>query len=137
MPASSTTEHAVDIGPKAFAAHRETAGVGHEVLTPGLAPVLGQGLTWADLLTAAQLRALAIALLVGVSLLVRVFHLGAYGFSEDETNKLRAVASYRQLDFSANAEHPMVMKLAMLTSMQTAGAWNTVAQRLHAPTISD
>jgi Dolichyl-phosphate-mannose-protein mannosyltransferase len=131
MPASSTTEHAVDIGPKRFAtaAHSETA-----VRRPVLAP---PALAWRDLLTAAQTRALVIALLIGVSLAIRCFDLGAYGFSEDETNKLRAVASYRQLDLSANAEHPMVMKLAMFASMEAAGAWNAIAPGLHAPVISD
>jgi 4-amino-4-deoxy-L-arabinose transferase-like glycosyltransferase len=125
MPASSTTEDAVDIGSKSFAtAPAQTA-------RPYVGLLLG------DLLTAAQLRTLAIVLLIGLSLVVRCFHLDAYGFSEDETNKLRAVAAYRQLDFSANAEHPMVMKLAMLASMETAGAWNTLAARLHAPAIAE
>jgi hypothetical protein len=132
MPASSTTDHAVDLGPESFATvHTETAPVAR----PGLVP---STLVWGDLFTAAQLRVLALTLLVGVSLVIRGFHLDAYGFSEDEINKLRAVASYRQLDFSANAEHPMVMKLAMLTSMELADAWNsTIAPRLHAPAIAD
>jgi hypothetical protein len=130
MPASSTTEHAVDIGPKNFTtAVPETATVGRSV--PAARPV-----AWRDLLTAAQLRVLAIVLLASVSLGVRCFHLDAYGLSEDETNKLRAVASYRQLDFSANAEHPMVMKLAMFASVQGADAWNTIAPRLHAPAMA-
>jgi hypothetical protein len=131
MPASSTTEHAVDIGSKSFTtAHHDTV----TVRRPGLAT---RPLAWGDLLTAAQLRVLAIVLLVGVSLGVRCFQLDAYGLSEDETNKLRAVTAYRQLDFSANAEHPMVMKLAMLASVETAGAWNTIAPRLHAPAIAE
>jgi hypothetical protein len=130
MPASSTTEHAVDIGPKTFTtAVPDTATVGR----PGLSP---RPVPWRDLLTAAQLRVLAIVLLAGIGLGVRCFHLDAYGLSEDETNKLRAVASYGQLDFSANAEHPMVMKLAMFASVQTAGAWNTIAPRLHAPAMA-
>jgi hypothetical protein len=131
MPASSTTEHAVDIRPKSFAtAHTDTVNVRR----PALAP---RPVALSDLLTATQLRVLALVLLVGVSLGVRCFQLDAYGLSEDETNKLRAVASYRQLDFSANAEHPMVMKLAMLASMETADAWNTIAPRIHAPAISE
>jgi hypothetical protein len=132
MPASSTTEHAVDIGPKTFAtAHTEAATVRRPgVLTPS--PVALR-----DLLTAAQLRLLAVVLLVGVSLAVRCFQLDASGLSEDEANKLHAIASYRQLDFSANSEHPMVMKLAMFASMETAGAWNVLAPYLSAPTISE
>ena len=110
--------------------HSETASVGRPVIA-------SPALVWGDLLSAAQLRTLALAVFIGLSLVVRCLHLDAYGLSEDETNKLRAVASYRQLDFSANAEHPMVMKLAMFASMQTAGAWNAIAPGLHAPTISD
>jgi Dolichyl-phosphate-mannose-protein mannosyltransferase len=131
MPASSTTEHAVDIGPKRFAsAPPETVAVQQPVLAP-------PALVWGDLLTAAQARVLTIALLIGLALVIRCVQLGSTGFSEDETNKLRAVASYRQLDLSANAEHPMIMKLAMFASMETAGAWNAIAVGLHAPTISD
>jgi hypothetical protein len=130
MPASSTTEHAVDIGPKTFTtAVPETASVGRAVPAP-------RPVAWRDLLTAAQLRVLVIILLASVSLGVRCFHLDAYGLSEDETNKLRAVTSYRQLDFSANAEHPMVMKLAMFASVEAADAWNAIAPRLHAPTMA-
>jgi 4-amino-4-deoxy-L-arabinose transferase-like glycosyltransferase len=130
MPASSTTDHAVEIRPKSFAAASDTATVGRPVLVP---PTL----VWSDLFSIAQVRALAIGLFVGLALVVRVFHLDAYGFSEDETNKLRAVASYRQLDLSANAEHPMVMKLAMLASMQSARTWNAIAPALHAPVMAD
>lgn len=35
-------------------------------------------------------------------------------------NKLDAVRSYRQGDFSVNAEHPMVMKLLMMLSLNAA-----------------
>jgi hypothetical protein len=110
--------------------HSETASVGRPVIA---SPTLA----WSDLFSAAQLRTVAIAVFVGLSLVVRCLHLDAYGLSEDETNKLRAVASYRQWDFSANAEHPMVMKLAMFASVQTAGAWNAIAPSLHAPVMSD
>src|SRR5437762_1127888 len=57
-------------------------------------------------------RAMGLTLLVALALLVRTFGLSASGFSEDEINKLRAVEAYSHLDFSANAEHPMLMKLA-------------------------
>jgi hypothetical protein len=99
--------------------------------------IASPALAWGDLFSAAQVRTIAIAVFIGLSLVVRCLHLDAYGLSEDETNKLHAVASYRQLDFSANAEHPMVMKLAMFASIQTAGAWNAIAPRLHATAISD
>jgi 4-amino-4-deoxy-L-arabinose transferase-like glycosyltransferase len=57
----------------------------------------------------------------------RLAGLAAYGFSEDEAAKLIAVDSYRQGRFSANAEHPMLMKLAIWASLAAAGAWNTQA----------
>jgi Dolichyl-phosphate-mannose-protein mannosyltransferase len=53
--------------------------------------------------------------------------LSTYGFSEDEINKVRAIEEYRAGHLSANAEHPMLMKLAMLTSVQISDAWNHVA----------
>jgi hypothetical protein len=128
MPASSTTENAVEIAPKTFTStHSDT------VSRPVLAPrpfAIGQ------LLSAAHVRLLALVLLAGVSLGFRCFHLDAYGFSEDETNKLRAIEAYRHFDFSANAEHPMIMKVAMLASTEAADVWNTVAPRVHAPTIA-
>jgi hypothetical protein len=58
---------------------------------------------------------------------LRAAGLSTYGFSEDEINKVRAVEEYRAGHLSANAEHPMLMKLAMLTSVQLATAWNHIA----------
>ena len=58
---------------------------------------------------------------------LRVAGLSTSGFSEDEINKVRAIEAYRQGSLSANAEHPMLMKLAMLTSVEAASAWNRVA----------
>ena len=58
---------------------------------------------------------------------VRAAGLSTSGFSEDEINKVRAIEAYRQGSLSANAEHPMLMKLAMLTSVEAASAWNRVA----------
>jgi dolichyl-phosphate-mannose-protein mannosyltransferase len=74
--------------------------------------------------TLEALRTLVIALLVTAAVTVRLGGLGATGFSEDEVNKLRAVAAYRHGDVTANAEHPMLMKLAMLASVSTADWWN-------------
>ncbi|HEY2152574.1 MAG TPA: glycosyltransferase family 39 protein [Vicinamibacterales bacterium] len=48
---------------------------------------------------------------------LRAAALSTYGFSEDEINKVRAIEQYRHGALSANAEHPMLMKLAMLTSV--------------------
>jgi hypothetical protein len=73
-------------------------------------------------------RAIGLTLLVTVAIVVRTFGLGAAGFSEDEVNKVRAVESYRHLDFTANAEHPMMMKLADWASMSAADWWNRQAR---------
>src|SRR5262245_64228629 len=57
----------------------------------------------------------------------RVSALSTYGLSEDELNKVHALEQYRAGDFSANAEHPMLMKLAMRGSAGIAEAWNRIA----------
>jgi 4-amino-4-deoxy-L-arabinose transferase-like glycosyltransferase len=58
---------------------------------------------------------------------LRAAGLSTYGFSEDETNKVRAIEEYRAGHLTANAEHPMLMKLAMLTSVQLSTTWNQIA----------
>jgi len=62
---------------------------------------------------------LAIFLILGFGL--RVAKLDALGFAEDEVNKLEAVRSYQVGDISANAEHPMLMKVLMFISLTRAG----------------
>ena len=59
-----------------------------------------------------------LALLVILGFGLRVTQLGAIGFAEDEMNKLDAVHAYERGDFSANSEHPMVMKLLMWASLR-------------------
>lgn len=54
----------------------------------------------------------------------RLQGLSEFGFSEDEVAKLRAIDAYRQHDFTANTEHPMLMKLAMWGSLDASAAWN-------------
>ncbi len=68
---------------------------------------------------------LAAALIAAIAF--RTVGLSTYGFSEDEINKVRAIESYRAGDFVANAEHPMLMKLAMWGSVGLADAWNAAA----------
>ena len=63
---------------------------------------------------------LAILVLLGFGL--RVSQLGAIGFAEDEMNKLDAVRAYEKGDFSANSEHPMVMKALMYLSLHANSA---------------
>jgi hypothetical protein len=61
-----------------------------------------------------------IAILIVIGFSLRFNQLGAIGFAEDEMNKLDAIHSYERGDFSANAEHPMLMKLWMWMSLRTA-----------------
>ncbi|HJZ70148.1 MAG TPA: glycosyltransferase family 39 protein [Vicinamibacterales bacterium] len=58
---------------------------------------------------------------------LRAGALSTYGFSEDEINKVRAIEQYRQGQFVVNAEHPMLMKLAMWASVEAASTWNRIA----------
>jgi hypothetical protein len=68
-----------------------------------------------------------LVVLTAVALSVRVLDLSTYGLSEDEINKVQAIEQYRHGHFGANAEHPMLMKLAMWASLELTGAWNRVA----------
>lgn len=82
-----------------------------------------------------KLLIVVIAVVVGFG--ARVYRLDAAGFAEDEANKIFAIRCYEQGDFTANGEHPMVMKLLCYASMQGAGAWNrTAGNKLHVP-LSD
>jgi hypothetical protein len=71
---------------------------------------------------------LVILVLLGFGL--RVNQLGAQGFAEDEMNKLDAVRAYQRGDFTANGEHPMVMKVLMWGSLNAFPASDEVALRL-------
>ena len=66
---------------------------------------------------------LALLVLFGFSL--RASRLGAEGLSEDELNKVRAVAEYRERGLTAaNGEHPFLMKALMTVSISAADSWN-------------
>ncbi len=71
-----------------------------------------------------RLKVAAITALFVLAAVIRIHDLGASGFSEDEINKLRAVEAYRRHDFTANAEHPMLMKLAVWLALDAADWWN-------------
>ncbi|HEY2964557.1 MAG TPA: glycosyltransferase family 39 protein [Pyrinomonadaceae bacterium] len=58
-----------------------------------------------------------LVLLIILGFGLRVTQLGAIGFAEDEMNKLDAIHAYERGDFSANSEHPMLMKALMWTSV--------------------
>src|SRR5690242_3521074 len=79
-------------------------------------------------------RRLTLSLLLAsiflTALSLRAYGLDTYGFSEDEVAKLRAIEAYRRGDFTPNAEHPMLMKLAMWASLASADQWNRLAPSL-------
>lgn len=79
---------------------------------------------------------LAVAGLAMLAALFRCYGLNYSGFSEDEINKVNAVRAYRHGDLTANAEHPMVMKTAMLVSSVAAEQWNRAAVSTGWPVVS-
>jgi hypothetical protein len=93
------------------------------IVTAGLRPDLfaEQGV----LLASRTLVIATLALLVLAGFGFRVTGLSAEGLSEDELNKLRAVADYRQNGLTAaNGEHPMLMKALQTASIFGAEKWN-------------
>jgi predicted membrane-bound mannosyltransferase len=70
----------------------------------------------------------ALTLLVLIGFGLRVSHLSAEGLSEDELNKLQAVADYREHGLtSANSEHPLLMKALLTGSLVLADKWNSIS----------
>lgn len=66
---------------------------------------------------------LAVSILIGFGL--RISKLGAESLSEDELNKLYAVADYRANGITpANGEHPMLMKVSQGLSIIAFEKWN-------------
>jgi hypothetical protein len=72
----------------------------------------------------AAVFAMAMMIVIGAGL--RLKGLGAIGFAEDEINKVEAARAYDRGDFTANAEHPMLMKLLIDVSLRGARAWNSM-----------
>jgi hypothetical protein len=72
------------------------------------------------------LSALALFVLFGFGL--RAYRLGAESLSEDELNKVRAVAEYRERGLTpANGEHPFLMKALMTVTIVASEGWNSTA----------
>jgi len=72
------------------------------------------------------LSALSVFVLVGFGL--RAYQLGAESLSEDELNKVRAVAEYRERGLTpANGEHPFLMKALMAVSIVASEGWNSTS----------
>jgi hypothetical protein len=68
---------------------------------------------------------LIVAVIVLAGFGLRAANLSAEGLSEDELNKLQAVADYREFGLSpANAEHPMLMKAVQTASVVLCERWN-------------
>ena len=106
------------------------------IVTAGLRPELfaGRGL----LSNSKALILIAVCVLVVAGLGFRVTGLSAEGLSEDELNKLNAVADYRANGLTgANGEHPMLMKALQAASIIVAEKWNNFNGDLPSDPISD
>ena len=93
------------------------------IITAGLRPDLfaGRGV----LTNSRSLVLTALIVLVVAGFGFRVNGLSAEGLSEDELNKLTAVADYRAHGLTgANGEHPMLMKAFQAASIILAEKWN-------------
>lgn len=93
------------------------------IVTAGLRPELFASRSLVSLSRSLLVASLAVLVLVGFGL--RVASLGSEGMSEDELNKLQAVADYREHGLtSANSEHPLLMKALQTGSLVFADKWN-------------
>lgn len=96
------------------------------IVTAGLRPDLfaGRGL----LANSRTLVFTALVVLIVAGFGFRVTGLSAEGLSEDELNKLNAVADYRTNGLTgANGEHPMLMKALQTASIILAEKWNSTS----------
>lgn len=98
------------------------------VNVPGRQPWKIERLSQVGSLEWSIIASLAFLFVLGFGL--RVNQLGASGFAEDEMNKLDAVRAYQRGDFTANGEHPMLMKVLMWGSLNAVPASEEVALRL-------
>jgi hypothetical protein len=84
----------------------------------------------------ADVRTVALVLLAALALTTRVLSLGANGLAEDEMDKLHAAEGYRQGVFTADGEHPALMKLAVAGSLVAVETWNRAATVVHGRPMS-
>src|SRR6266851_4512954 len=94
------------------------------IITAGLRPELFSGRGVLSKSKTLAFAVLAILILAGFTF--RVSGLSAEGLSEDELNKLSAVADYRAHGLSgANGEHPLLMKALQAGSIILTEKWNS------------
>ena len=102
------------------------------IVTAGLRPELFSERGIVSLNTRVLVIALALLVLAGFAF--RFTRLSAEGLSEDELNKLEAVADYRQHGLtSANGEHPLLMKALQTATVVFADKWNSISLGTHDP----
>ena len=100
------------------------AAIAETTITAGLKPELfaERGVVSVN----RKLLTVLLAVFVLLGFAFRVSNLSAEGLSEDELNKLQAVADYREHGLtSANSEHPLLMKALLTASMVVADKWNS------------
>jgi hypothetical protein len=96
------------------------------IITAGLRPELFAGRGVLSASRTLIFVALTVLILAGFGF--RVTGLSAEGLSEDELNKLNAVADYRAHGLTgANGEHPMLMKTLEAASIIVAEKWNNTS----------
>lgn len=96
------------------------------IITAGLRPELFADRGVVSVNSTLAIAILAVLVLVGFGF--RVSSLSAEGLSEDELNKLQAVADYRRHGLSsANSEHPLLMKALLTGSLVLADKWNSIS----------
>jgi hypothetical protein len=105
---------------------RTLTGRGDAIVTAGLRPELFASRSLVSLSRSLLVASLAVLVLGGFGL--RVASLSSEGLSEDELNKLQAVADYREHGLtSANSEHPLLMKALQTGSLVLTDKWNSVS----------
>jgi hypothetical protein len=96
------------------------------IVTAGLKPELFAERNLVSVSRTVLIAALAVLVLAGFGL--RTSNLSAEGLSEDELNKLQAVADYREHGLTAaNGEHPLLMKALQTGSLALFDRWNSIS----------